>query len=57
MDEFTKFPNHKEMKYLHQLLCTIHPNLKIRKPDQGENLTNVDQIANFEVERTPNGKR
>ena len=30
---------------------------KIRKGGQGENLRNVDQIANFESERTPNGKR
>ena len=45
------------MRYLHQVLCTIYPNSKIRKPGQGENFSNVDQIANFEFERTPNGKR
>ena len=55
MDEFTKFLNHKEIKYyLHEYIMDFS---KIRKPGQGENLTNVDQIANYEFERTPNGQR
>ena len=49
-----QLPNHKEIEYLHQYIMYFS---KMRKPGQGENLTNVGLIANFEFERTTNGKR
>jgi hypothetical protein len=54
MYKFTKLSNHKEIEYLHQYIMCFS---EIRRTGQGENKTNVDKIANFEFERTPNGKR